>query len=691
MAKRKASGSHESEMAGPIDVTFGAFEVGQYKVPYMSAIMRCQQVAEYFNLVTEDEKYALQDWTIDELFQREVDQSRVINIAENYLNPLRQNKPRFFNGLTIVLRPNDERQEAGKALEDPDYENQIHIGPVCIGIDSEWLSEDGLPRPLAPGVLRWMRDKVHAVAIDGQHRLAALKHLWEKDKNAARKIHLSVLMLLIDDRVGFSAPNFKREDSLRFMRSIFIDLNKHAVKVSRARNLLLDDTSVEAVFLRALLGSSLAYEQTEKKSPSGIPIGMDGEFETTLALNLVDWHSEAKSKVDEGPYVTSVLALSWVVNTLLSQDSSSKSRALILKVHELSPDDEKYEKKLTTALNAWPKSARARLSNKLQECLDKGLPFSLEPEDLELLQKEFSEDWGRPVVRLLTCLFPYRELAVRRIQANSLTPAFGQWYQAATMHETFKDASEGVASHYLERKQDVETALANKGFNIGRFRDHVKEINDDIKPQSVFYLLVGQRALFHALSKIALLDCASDLDRDLQVGLKRFSDCHRDFYAFLLIEALNHFNRADPGIFAKEAEVSREKIDGAGQVSARFWAGSIMKKENHVSADFSEAAAKRASCWLDLMTILFWFSKKFPNVTEKKVVIDACSSVQSLDEYGVLGKQLRRALILARGASRYPNDAPCTFLFTSTEIAGDFLVESALRSRVKRLCDVLWS
>ena len=34
-------------VAGPVDVTFGAFALSQFRVPYMSAVMRVQEVAEY--------------------------------------------------------------------------------------------------------------------------------------------------------------------------------------------------------------------------------------------------------------------------------------------------------------------------------------------------------------------------------------------------------------------------------------------------------------------------------------------------------------------------------------------------------------------------------------------------------------------------------------------------------------------
>src|SRR5680860_301501 len=109
-----------------IDVTFGAFEVGEYVVPYMTSVLQFGHVYEYLNLVTEDPKYATQNWTIGELFQRDVDQSRVIDIAHNYLDPNNARRPVFFNSITVVLNKKELPQFQPPEPEDvKEFEHNV--------------------------------------------------------------------------------------------------------------------------------------------------------------------------------------------------------------------------------------------------------------------------------------------------------------------------------------------------------------------------------------------------------------------------------------------------------------------------------------------------------------------------------------------------------------------------------------
>ncbi|NDB68928.1 MAG: hypothetical protein EB015_13155, partial [Methylocystaceae bacterium] len=78
------------------------------------------------------------------------------------------------------------------------------------------------------------------------------------------------------------------------MRKLFIDLNKHAQKVSRARQLLLDDREPLALAIRKTIGADLNLKPTGA-TEHGLPIGADGEFQTRLPLELVDWHGEQRA------------------------------------------------------------------------------------------------------------------------------------------------------------------------------------------------------------------------------------------------------------------------------------------------------------------------------------------------------------------------------------------------------------
>src|SRR5690606_14325219 len=101
-----------------------------------------------------------------------------------------------------------------------------------------------------------------------------------------------VILLLFDERVGFAAP--EERPTVELLRGLFIDLNKNAQTVSRARQILLDDRDPHAVCVRRLVGSQLREDLNEL-----------GGSEPRLPLALVDWHRE-QAKFDDGPYLSTV-------------------------------------------------------------------------------------------------------------------------------------------------------------------------------------------------------------------------------------------------------------------------------------------------------------------------------------------------------------------------------------------------
>ena len=89
------------------------------------------------------------------------------------------------------------------------------------------------------------------------------------------------------------------------LRRLFIDLNKHAVKVDRTRQILLDDIDPHSLCVRRLVEGRLSDGATAlTATPPQLP------------LSAVDWHT-GEAKVNEGPYVTTILGLNWCVTKLL--------------------------------------------------------------------------------------------------------------------------------------------------------------------------------------------------------------------------------------------------------------------------------------------------------------------------------------------------------------------------------------
>ncbi len=593
----------------PINVTFGAFHIGDYRVPYFTSVMRAKQADEYLNLVTDDPKYARQDWKIEELFQREISYPRILDIADNYLNPDKANRSPFFNSLTIVLVPNGV--SGGGNYHPPakheNYDLYIDVGPIGItyyqnDVDTQY------PAPSTFGVLQWNRDEVYGVAIDGQHRLAALKHLCKHNSHAAKNIFISVIFLIIDPKIGFLIPPTECFDATSYMMSIFIDLNKHSVPVSRARNILLDDLDPMALFVKSLLSPSLAYQKTDQKNEAGFPIGTNGEFATCLPLDIVDWHSEAKSKVDDGPYLSSILGVDWIVNTVLKKCHLLSP----LDITRLGPDQDNYYGKLKKLFWKWTKSWDSTIKDHLAKCEEQKKPFYLTNQELDELIEEFVAKWSRPITRLLTTTACYSELCRFRIEKKTISPQFGQWFQ---MEAALKGANRGKESDYYKQKLDiiVET-LKDEGVSVGDFEDAVMSIENNIKGNKILFYLVGQRALIYSLIELLNAKKITQWEEMIDVDYNKFKDCQEDFCSYYLVTAINElfsiYSLHSDGFFEKSCKVTEKNyVEEAGSLGKQFWAGSLTKRDNPKEMDFSEAAAQRGAKWFTFLAHLYWFFK----------------------------------------------------------------------------------
>ena len=666
-----------------IDVTFGAFHLSEFRVPYMSAVLRVQQVSEYLKLVTETSSYAVQDWSLEELFQRDVDQSRVHEIAGRYLNPA-ATRPQFFNSLTVVLTadpdidpPYNPPNPYPEKYETPD------LGPIRVSYGKRAIDGE-YPAPGSFGYLSWNRNEVMAVAIDGQHRLAALKELHRLNPQAASDTTVSVLFLMFDSALGFRSPHEMKP--VEAMRSIFIDLNKRAVPVTRARNLLLDDLDAHSEMVRKLVGRRLNFHQVKDQVHDGLPVGADGEFKSRLPLAMVDWHGEQRSKIDVGPYVTSILGVDWIVKRLLGEKTLPFEK--VPDAFDLSPDDDKYYEKLDKALKAWPETWRNGVESRLREAEGNRRAFFLNRDEVESIGEEFLDTWGRPVTRLLTRTGPYADLVNLRLARRTVNGAFSQWYQAHEEEQGHRNESARVREHYLLKKEKVERQLGDHGVSVAQYEGVLDRIENDLKRagNSIFFLLVGQRALVFSLIQLARADRCLEWAERIETDFGPFEDCHPDFYAFYLSEAVSKLHGTEPELFQKGFRVPRALPEMTEDLPTQFWAGSLVRREQPDQVDFSEKAAQRGEKWFTLMTHLYWAFRVNPTLEAEDVVL-AIDDPDALGPYD-LGNDLFAAIQSTLGSFE-PNlyyGSPMSFLAGMLEERDEKVARAALEERLRILC-----
>ena len=116
----------QNEYTKPLLFIPGKYTLSQVgQVPYFSAVMPLRDLVDQIKLVENIPEEARITWSLEELFQREIDWKRVNDeLIDGYLKV--QNKLNFFNSLTIALLP-----RKGPKIEDdygkPEYSPPPHL------------------------------------------------------------------------------------------------------------------------------------------------------------------------------------------------------------------------------------------------------------------------------------------------------------------------------------------------------------------------------------------------------------------------------------------------------------------------------------------------------------------------------------------------------------------------------------
>jgi hypothetical protein len=300
------------------------------RVPYFTALVDLKRVTKELKTHEEVTPSLDNNYNLVELFQRNIDPERVKKeIVEGYLkNPA---KLKFFNSLTIVLLPKDHAGHIKKEFED--YEgNDPQIPYMNDDQFDKWFAEGGdqMQRITFGGVqfvtsvaaslsrLRWDLNTVDAVAVDGQHRLKALK-LWMADNNyelaeTARATKVPIIFLLLHERAGFRCAPGATTGIKSVAREIFTDLNKNAREVDLATQIILDDRSLASCCVRSIITESTCTYHN-----------------TLLPLSLLRWQ-DANNRFDQRYYLNSLVNLHLIIEDLLDlappvKDPMDKSKA----------------------------------------------------------------------------------------------------------------------------------------------------------------------------------------------------------------------------------------------------------------------------------------------------------------------------------------------------------------------------
>ncbi|CAM8620933.1 DNA sulphur modification protein DndB [Acidimicrobiia bacterium] len=575
------------------DFLYGAYNLNEWCVPYLTTTLQIPDAAKYLRLPSELPGSEEIDWKVDELYQRDIDWARVqTGLVQNYLSS--KDHPHFFNSITIAILPFDDttntrRENFGDAyswnapemLALEGYKDTLRIGPIHLGFFQEDVNPGDSGFNL--GRVRWNPEQVFGVAIDGQHRLAALKLLDKQGIPPAvlKKTRVPVIFLVFDERLGFVNPEGR--SVVEMLRALFIDLNKHAKTVSRARQILLDDRDAHAVCVRRLLGTGISPGLEELK-----------QVPPRLPLSLIDWHSE-QAKFESGPYLTTILGLDWIVSEVLGK----------------SPRDFMSYSSLRTYMKGLKRILGVDLDvalDRLEEIAKFGYaPFAFEPIELEAIATAFGNAWSPGLVHVFTHLQPYSNVVAVRSDDDSFSRDFQHWVYLKDNVGSDQGPNSPPAAEledFLQRKEKLKVDPIPRKF----LSDQLQRI-DDVKSLNLAFNVVFQKALFLAYLTLAKLgvDAFSQLNSedvlDVEIDLDDLEEADGDaevvtedapkgsasqtIRAQEFVSVMNRLFAQMPTFLDIDCLIT----DISGKPSY-LWAGSLRKAGGTI--DFTQAAAKRA-------------------------------------------------------------------------------------------------
>lgn len=226
-------------------------------------------------------------WPVRALFQRDIDTERVLNGLVPYLRDATQ--VRFFNPITLTLLPMDDTGH-GVLKEIPDIARTegFHQGQECVFLERSdfyrirWIK--GAPEY---ATIAWNTKRCRLVAIDGQHRLFGLKHIWSgpvgrppDDDFQAWRIPVVIVSFRTEDEGGRS-PGI-----LDTIRRMFVSINTNAQRVNAARRVLLSDDSINSLCTQELVDVAHSNDRRPR----------DERDERKIPLLFFDWRGEERDE-----------------------------------------------------------------------------------------------------------------------------------------------------------------------------------------------------------------------------------------------------------------------------------------------------------------------------------------------------------------------------------------------------------
>lgn len=261
------------------------FHMGSWD--YYAVKMNMRELAESVKFGSE----VHEDRTLDEAIQRSLKESRVNKDIVTYL---KRQPNRFFSSVVVAAIEGDPK-----------------FYPVLITGDERFEVFADDPRlNQSFGVLKF-DGRQNYYALDGQHRLAAIKRLLDKNDPLSdgspegfKDDEISVLVVV-------PKPRESQESFLQKYRRLFSNLNRYAKPMDQATNIIMDEDDTFAILTRRLITehdffkwSGRQKESPRVKTDSKNMKSTDPQFtslETLYDMNTALLFSHARQNKGWGP------------------------------------------------------------------------------------------------------------------------------------------------------------------------------------------------------------------------------------------------------------------------------------------------------------------------------------------------------------------------------------------------------
>ncbi len=243
---------------------FGRFiSSGSYPVEYFMASMPMAQAYKYLKFARDVQ---MDDINFDLLMQRDIDENRVEKDIMPYLQQdemTAATRPLFFPPLLAAIVPvKDEKIQEFYGARSKVVPRQSFVGlswaghfmlsgKVTSSADGLALQADQVGEKIkAKQAILNLRTSeldphgVMLIVIDGQHRLRALKRLWEEHRDKVRDLVVPVCVMYAPNSHSDYIDKKNIPSVPRVFRNLFVDVNSTMTVVGGHFNILLSDKNV---------------------------------------------------------------------------------------------------------------------------------------------------------------------------------------------------------------------------------------------------------------------------------------------------------------------------------------------------------------------------------------------------------------------------------------------------------------